>query len=254
MVLRRYAGRLKRRIGLLSLKVGNLRKERFTCPVCNYRGPFMDLAASTGVRKHAKCPNCGALERHRIQFLVLNQILSRINTANIKMLHFAPEPCFREFFSKRFKQYESADLTMEGVNHNVDLRKLPFGDETYDFVFASHVLEHIIDDRKALCEIRRILRPGGIAVLPVPILAEKTIEYPEPNPHESYHVRAPGTDYFERYKDHFSRVELFDSLSLPEEYQLFEYEDRSNWPTKECPLRLPMQGERHIDIVPVCYV
>jgi hypothetical protein len=26
------------------------------------------------------------------------------------------------------------------------------------------------------------------------------------------------------------------------------------WPTPECPLRPAMQGEKHIDIVPVCYV
>lgn len=170
------------------------------------------------------------------------------------MLHFAPEPFFREFFSKRFGQYESADLSLKGVDHNVDIQQLPFDDETYDFVFASHVLEHIPDDEKAISEIRRILKPNGMAILPVPVIAEKTIEYPEPNPNESYHVRAPGIDYFERYERHFSRVERFSSDSLPGKYQLFIYENRSQWPTKECPLRPSTQGEKHIDIVPVCYV
>lgn len=45
-----------------------------------------------------------------------------------------------------------------------------------------------------------------------------------------------------------------DSLNLPEKYQFFVYEDRSVWPTKEAPLRTSMDGEKHIDIVPVCYV
>jgi ubiquinone/menaquinone biosynthesis C-methylase UbiE len=169
------------------------------------------------------------------------------------MLHFAPETFFREFFSKRFGEYETADLVMKDVDHHVDLQGLPFEDQTYDFVFASHVLEHIPDDRKAISEIRRILKPNGIAVLPVPLVAEKTIEYPEPNPHEAYHVRAPGLDYFDRYDCHFSRVERFSSDSLPDKYQLFVFEDRSQWPTNECPLRPAMQGEKHIDIVPVCY-
>jgi SAM-dependent methyltransferase len=214
----------------------------------------MDFASPTGLRKHAKCPNCKALERHRIQFVAVNDVLRERNTAHLKMLHFAPEACFREFFSQRFGQYESADLRMKGVDHTVDLQQLPFADETYDFVFASHVLEHIPNDEKAISEIRRILKPNGIAILPVPIIAEKTIEYPEPNPNESYHVRAPGMDYFDRYERHFSKVERFSSGPLPKKYQLFLYEDRSRLPTKESPLRLPMPGEKHSDFVPVCYV
>ena len=169
------------------------------------------------------------------------------------MLHFAPEPFFREYFSKRFGQYESADLNMRGVDHNVDLQQLPFDSGSYDFIFASHVLEHIPNDEKAILEIHRVLKPNGIAILPVPIVAERTVEYPEPNPHEFYHMRAPGIDYFDKYERHFSRVERFSSDSLPEKYQLYVYEDRSQWPTKECPLRPATPGEKHIDIVPVCY-
>ena len=165
--------------------------------------PLHGFRPSTGLRKHARCPNCTALERHRIQFVVLHEVLRDRKTAHLKMLHFAPEPFFREFFSQRFGQYETADLKMKGVDHNVDLQHLPFGDKTYDFVFASHVLEHIPDDQKAISEIRRILKPNGIAILPVPIYSEKTIEYPEPNPHESYHVRAPGMDYFDQIRTPF---------------------------------------------------
>jgi len=55
-------------------------------------------------------------------------------------------------------------------------------------------------------------------------------------------------------KSLFSKVEQFSSDSLPDNYQLYIFEDRSQWPTKECPLRPPMKGEKHIDIVPVCYV
>jgi len=194
------------------------------------------------------------LERHRIQFVVVNDVLRERNPAQLKMLHFAPEPCLREFFSQRFGQYQTADLRRNGVDLAVDLQHLPFADETYDFVFASHVLEHILEDEKAIVEIRRILKPNGIAILPVPIVAPKTIEYPEPNPNESYHVRAPGLDYFEKYERHFSKVERVSSDLLPQQYQLFVYEDRSRLPTKEIPLRPSMPGERHRDIVPVCYV
>jgi hypothetical protein len=92
-----------------------------------------------------------------------------------------------------------------------------------------------------------------VAILPVPVVCEKTIEYPKPNPRESNHVRAPGLDYFDRYEPFFSKVERNTSAMLPGRYQLFVYEDRSGWPTPECPLRTPSPGKKHLDVVPVCY-
>lgn len=114
------------------------------------------------------------------------------------------------------------------------------------------MLEHIREDAQALSEISRVLRPGGIAILPVPILGDETVEYPEPNPHESAHVRAPGADYYDRYAPYFERVDRFDSHGFPAECQLFVYEDRTQWPTS-MPRRLTTDGERHADIVPVCF-
>jgi SAM-dependent methyltransferase len=232
----------------------NRHKQSFTCPVCNYQGPFMDMNSFAGSRKHVRCPQCGALERHRLQYLVVMEVFQTLNVSGKKMLHFAPEPFLSRIFSKRFGKYETADLFMKGVDHRVDLQNLPFADGSYDFVFASHVLEHVPDDRKAIQEIRRILKPNGVAILPVPVVCAKTVEYPAANPHEAYHMRAPGLDYFEKYKPFFSRVETRTSDLLPEKYQVYIYEDRSVWPTKSCPLRPPMPGEKHIDVVPICYV
>lgn len=245
---------LKRIIGIFTFKIHNWRKERFTCPICDYNGPFKDIHKLTELRKHAKCPKCNSLERHRLQYLVIQSIFEKRNTGKMRMLHVAPEPFFRDLFSMQFGRYETADLNMEGVDYKVDIQNLPFAGATYDFVFASHVLEHIPHDIKAIAEIRRILKPNGIAILPVPVIVEKTVEYPEPNSYDNYHVRAPGPDYFDRFTQYFSRIEKFASDSFPEKYQLFVYEDRSNWPTDKCPLQTPMKGEKHIDIVPVCYV
>ena len=234
-------------------KLLNRAKEQFECPICGYLGPFRDFDSFAGFRKHAICPNCGALERHRLQYLVLTDVLMGLNVREMKALHFAPEEAFKLIFSQRFGQYETADLFMKGVDHKIDIQNLPFKDGTYDFIFASHVLEHISDDKKAIQEIRRILRAGGIAILSVPLVCMETIEYPHANPHEAGHVRAPGLDYFERYKQYFAKVNIFTSDRFPEKYQPFIYEDRSVWPTKECPLRPPMQGKKHPDFVPVCY-
>jgi SAM-dependent methyltransferase len=245
--------RNRARLPLPLFKVWNGRKPRFLCPICNYEGPFADFYSFAGSRKHAICPSCGSLERHRLQHLVAADCLKGTSSRR-SMLHVAPEKFLSSVFSTQFSTYETADLFMKGVDHSVDLTRLPFPDATYDVIFASHVLEHISDDQRAVSEIRRVLRPGGIAILPVPIVCEKTIEYPEPNPLEAGHVRAPGPDYFERYRDYFGKVSVSSSADYPERYQLFVYEDRTCWPTKECPLRPPMPGERHSDFVPVCYV
>jgi SAM-dependent methyltransferase len=229
-------------------------KQKFECPICGYTGPFMDLHPATGRRQHAKCPRCRALERHRLEYLAITNVLRDKHTSTMRMLHFAPEPCFSGFFRARFGEYETADLNMKNVDYNVDMRDLPFDDASYDFVLASIVLDYIPNDAKAISEVRRILRPHGIAVLPVAVVCEKTIEYSEPNPFESYHVRASGFDYFERYENYFSNVERVFSSSFPDKYQLFIFEDRTVWPNKQCPLRPAMPGERHINIVPICYV
>ena len=244
----------KVRLPLPVFRLLNRGKARFTCPVCLYDGPFLDFSSFAGVRRHAKCPSCGALERHRLQYLAATRAFNSVNTTTARMLHFAPEAFLMKLFAARFSKYETADLFMEGVDHRVDIQDLPFEDASYDVVYASHVLEHIRNDRQAVKEIRRVLKPGGIAILPVPIVCDRTIEYPEPNPHEAGHVRAPGLDYFDRYKEFFSTVEVQASDSFPEKHQLFIYEDRTKWPTPECPMRLPMDGPRHSDYIPICHV
>jgi len=171
-----------------------------------------------------------------------------------RMIHFAPEP----FLSKHFKTlplkiYETADLHMKGVDHQVDLCDLPFGDDSYDIVYASHILEHIPDDRQALAEISRILSPAGVAVLPVPVVVEQTIEYGKANPLEEYHVRAPGADYFHRYSGYFSSVKVLTSDDFPAENQVYIHEDRENFPNKICPDRTAMHGDIHLDYLPLCY-
>jgi SAM-dependent methyltransferase len=254
MNLRRLARKVKNKLDLTMLQATAGDKEKFECPICGYVGPFMDLPAPTGYRKHAKCPKCHSLERHRTQYLVVTELFKKIDPKSLHMLHFAPETFFEGFFRKTVGKYETADLYLPGVDHVEDLTGLTFPDASFDFVYASHVLEHIADDVKAVSEIRRILKPGGIAIIPVPIVAEKTVEYSEPNEHEYGHMRAPGLDYFDKFDHLFSRIDRVISNTLPHKYQTMVYEDRSNWPTPESPNRPQMLGECHVDLVPICYV
>ena len=158
----------------------------------------------------------------------------------MSMLHIAPEPILQGRFRDEFASYTTADLARADVDLNFDLTDAPLETGSYDVVYASHVLEHIPDDRAAIAEIRRILAPGGFAVLPVPIVCDRTVEYPVPVASEAGHVRAPGPDYFERFGE-FDGVEVFRSSDFGEEPQVYIVEDRSRYPE---PVRAVPDPER----------
>jgi len=244
---------LKRWIKMEMFRIKNKQKEHFECPICIYRGPFRDITPESGLRLNAKCAKCGSLERHRLQYLVVTDILKNIDVSRMTILHVAPEGSFRRLFRKHFGKYESADLYRKGVDHNIDLQYLPFDDAAYDFLFASHVLEHIPDDRKALKEISRVLKPGGIAILPVPVHGHTTIEYTEAIAEEHYHVRAPGIDYFDRFNICFSRVDLISSDSFSGKYQLYVCADKNNCSNGTIVGGRSSLIEKRPEIVPVCY-
>ena len=225
------------------------------CPICNYHGIFKDLKNNiTGDRLKCICPKCGSAERHRLQFLVIKELFGpteKVNVVNI--LHFAPEKSIGSFLNKICCEYKTADLFQQGVDLKLNLERIELEDESYDLIYASHVLEHVQHDTQALKEIRRVLTKNGIAILPVPIVCEETIEYPKPNPAEHLHWRAPGIDYFDKYKSVFSKVKIYDSEDFDDCHQTYVCEDRSIWPNEVSQYRMPMKGNRHKDYVPICY-
>ena len=244
--------RLIRECELAYFRFQNRGKKKFVCPVCQYSGPFADINPETGFRENALCPKCRSAERHRLCYLVIMEISKACNMSNKSILHLAPEPFLAVIFKKMFKKYSSADLQSVDVDNRADLRKLPFSDRSFDFIFASHVLEHIKEDAMALSEISRVLKTDGIAVLPVPIVCDMTVEYPYPNLHEAGHVRSPGRDYYDRYMPYFSKISFYYSGDFPEHFQLYIHEDRTKWPDG-MPLRPTMTGHKHPEIIPVCY-
>jgi len=102
----------------------------------------------------------------------------------------------------------TADLFAEDVDVKMDICDIRFADETFDIVYCSHVLEHVPDDRKAMREFRRVMKPQGWAILLVPITVQQTVEDPSIiDPKERLrlfgqedHVRRYGLDYVERLK------------------------------------------------------
>jgi SAM-dependent methyltransferase len=181
------------------------RGDRVHCPCCD--GDFDRFVRHRG-RPHAKCPRCGALERHRLLWLYLTQrtdLLSR----PLSLLHFAPEHAYRRRLSRMpGLRYVTADLDSPLAMHRCDIMDQPFADGSFDAVLCSHVLEHVEDDRRALAEIRRVLRPNGWAILMSPIdrrrdstFEDAAIATPEERHRafgQSDHVRLYGRDFAER--------------------------------------------------------
>jgi SAM-dependent methyltransferase len=59
-----------------------------------------------------------------------------------------------------------------------DLTANGFNDGAYDLIYCSNVLEHAKNDRAAMAKLHRILAPGGLAIIQVPIRGTTTLEDP----------------------------------------------------------------------------
>ena len=214
-------------------------KHKYICPICNYKGPFMDK----NNRHRAKCPKCGELERARMAMLVANEIYDDHKASQTDVLHISPENFLRKIFKKKYKSYISSDLYRKDVDHQFDIEEIPYPDNSFDLVFASHVLEYVKNDKKAINEIKRVLRPGGLAFLPVPMLHDKTIDFEE-RPLNKRIIRETGVDYFDRYREVFTEVKVYDPSSFDEEFNLtIDMEDESS--SKKRMYQLP-------NFLPVC--
>ena len=161
-------------------------------------------------RSNALSPSTLSLERHRLLWLYL-QNETNFFTAPKKVLHIAPEQCFL----KRFKQlknldYITADLYSPIADVKADICNLPFQNNEFDVVLCNHVLEHIKDDKKAMSELFRVLKPGGFGIFQIPqdLNRDKTYEdFTITNPKDRAkhfgqydHVRIYGKDYFDKLR------------------------------------------------------
>jgi SAM-dependent methyltransferase len=119
---------------------------------------------------HFECPHCGAhdRERHLLMYLQASGLLAQMNGKAV--LHFAPEKRLsRRIVAAAPARHVRCDLYPQQPDMlRVDMLAMQFESASFDFLIANHVLEHVADDRQALQEIRRVLKPGGYAILQTP--------------------------------------------------------------------------------------
>jgi SAM-dependent methyltransferase len=138
--------------------------ERQTCNICGKQSEFQSVAG----RPAAQCPKCQSRERHRLLMHYL-QHHTPLPTAKLDVLQFSPMAGEKRSIKKwKNLNYKSADY-VPGEDLQLDLTALTQPDASWDVLIAYHILEHIPDDKKAMSEMFRVLRPGGQVILQVPI-------------------------------------------------------------------------------------
>lgn len=162
-------------------------------------------------RKNVLAPASLSLERHRLMWLYLKNE-TNFFTANLKVLHIAPEQSFlRKFKQMKNLDYTTLDIQSPIADIKADLRNLPLEDNQYDVIFCNHVLEHIVEDQQAMQELYRVMKPGGWGIFQVPIKYDLATTYEDfsitsPKERQAHfgqydHVRWYGIDYFTRLRN-----------------------------------------------------
>jgi predicted SAM-dependent methyltransferase len=210
-----------------------LKGNRFTDPI-DGKSFRMFLPYGYGnQRNNVLSPSTLSLERHRLLWIYLQnetdffqseldsdssvkqpksiKLRDTETSSALKVLHFAPE---QEFY-KRFKKqtninYTTTDLLSPLADIKADICNLPFKDNEYDLILCNHVLEHIPDDTKAMQELYRVLKPGGMGIFQIPQDLSRATTFSDDSIVDQKerakifgqydHVRVYGRDYFDKLR------------------------------------------------------
>lgn len=180
------------------------------CPICECSVRF--FLPHKWSKRHLRvvCPICLSHPRHRQAWLFFKEHTNLFDASAKRFLHFAPETIFvQKFRSIPSIEYLSIDLDSPHAMRHMDITSLDIPDNSFDAIYCSHLLEHVPDDRKAMREMFRVLRPGAWAVVQVPVSESTTHEDPSiTDPRERLrlfgqcdHVRVYGLDITQRLRD-----------------------------------------------------
>jgi SAM-dependent methyltransferase len=228
-----------------------LRGKQFTDPIDGKSFKTFLPYGYGNQRNNVLSPSTLSLERHRLLWLYLKSETDFFNMkstsgAALKVLHFAPEQAFyKRFRNLKHLDYTTTDLLSPLADVKADICNLPFEDNSYDIILCNHVLEHIPDDTKAMQELYRVLKVGGMGIFQIPqdLGRETTFEDDSITDKKERaaifgqydHVRIYGRDYFDKLRSIGFAVEEVDYTSVLSEINVEKY--------------CLAKGE----IIPVCY-
>lgn len=162
-----------------------------------------------GYRRNVVCPYCGSNDRERWLYYVLKN-KTDISKLSGRILHFAPERGVVNYIKQNNKiDYYTCDIVPGKAMHVVDITDIQYKDNIFDYVICNHVMEHIVDEEKAVFEIKRVLKNNGKWIFSFPICTDmetyedETIVTPKDRLKkygQEDHVRLYGYDYFNRFQ------------------------------------------------------
>ena len=155
-----------------------LKGSRYECCCCGKSSRRFLSHGNLELRKNIKCPHCLSLERTRILCMYIRNVVFKETSHPLRVLHFAPVKGLKDFLrnSPRVADYRDADINPNVATYQVDITQIPYEDNSIDLIICSHILYCVPEDRKAMQEIHRVLRPGGRVLIVDTIEGEVTRE------------------------------------------------------------------------------
>lgn len=207
----------------------NIAETENYCPICEDFYIFEDFGEKP--RYNVQCPKCHSKERHRLIYFLFKQRYGQLFSKNINLLHFGPEKIFYKYFTNKNNiNYFPVDFVPEiyekrniHIRDKVNMEEIPYPDNTFDFIYNCHILEHVPNDIKAMNELYRVLKDDGVCITLVPLFdIENTLEKEEYNTPElrlKYygqhdHLRKYGLDFKNRLESSGFNVEEIHTSDL----------------------------------------
>ena len=200
----------------------------FRCPCCGWslRG-FVGEWGVMASNHDGYCPRCNAKARHRRLWLHMQQHM-KLFEGDLRVLEVAPWwAVSRRLMQAPNVRFVGLDLARRGPNVTVvgDATRAPLASDSFDAALCIHTLEHIEEDRVAIRELHRVLKPGGWAIVSVPLnlngptYEDSTVTDPDDREREfgeRGHVRLYGLDIEERLRDAGFSVSLDRADQIPD--------------------------------------
>lgn len=206
------------------------------CPLCGTERRRFLSYGYVRTREDALCPRCLSLERHRAIWLYITRHTTLLDS-HPHILHIAPELSlmrhFRRLYTTCPERYITADLESPLADMHFDVQQIPLTDASVDVVICNHLFEHIADDRLAMRELYRVLRPGGWGIMVVPEDRSREVTFEDDSITDPAartaifgqydHRRIYGRDYDHRLEDAGFSVERITPSGLlsSEEMRLY---------------------------------